>query len=180
VPEANPAFTQKGEREFVAPGKIFSAVNPDGRYFFDYILTRLADVRKFDPEFIRTHVTYNILCNSSYPGTRDPNSKRMVDIEYMAHKVGVPISSTHPEEDIMRRTYFFDDLDIHTVTQEMKYMYEGKYKDHFIHITPAFTCGMPDKTDLSKLDQLLTNLETQANAKPKNTKGGKRKTRRKR
>jgi len=188
VAEANPAYARYAERQFVRPDKIFSAVNPDGRYFFDYILTRLADVRKFNAHFVRTNIDYNILCSAGFTGDRVASSKRMVDIEYMAHKVGVPVITEHAEEDIMRRTYFFDDLDTHTITQEMKYLYEGKYKDHFIQITPRFTCGIHDKSDLSKIEKLLTDLEAKAklnanmkanaNAKTKSTKGGKTNKRR--
>ena len=163
------------EKRYLTADTNFEKMNPTGTYFFDYILTRWADVRRYELETVREHLNINILCpDARHTGDRERGMsmlKRMVDVEYMAVHAGVKLQANNEQEDLMRRTYFFDDMSAHLIPIEMNNLYGGKYADHYIEISPAFTCGATDSTNLTKIDQLLTNLEGR--------KGGTRKTRRK-
>ena len=174
APECNIEAVSDVEKRYLTADTNFAKMNPTGTYFFDHILTRWADVRRYELETVRDNLGINILCPSpQHTGDRANGMsmlKRMVDVEYMAARAGVKLDAKNPQEDLMRRTYFFDDMSAHIIPIEMNHLYGGKYADHYIEISPRFECGATDNTNLTKIDQLLTNLEGRA--------GGTRKTRR--
>jgi ankyrin repeat protein len=173
-PECNIDALSHIEKRYLTSETNFAKMNPSGTYFFDHILTRWADVRRYELETVRDHLDINILCPSArHTGDRATGMsmlKRMVDVEYMAARAGVKLDAKNQQEDLMRRTYFFDDMSAHIIPIEMNHLYGGKYADHYIEISPRFECGTTDNTNLTKIDQLLSNLEGR--------KGGTRKTRR--
>jgi len=176
APECNIDALSDIEKRYLTADTNFAKMNPTGTYFFDYILTRWADVRRYELETVRANLHINILCPSpQHTGDRVSVNgmsmlKRMVDIEYMAARAGVNLDPKNQQEDLMRRTYFFDDLSAHLIPIEMAHLYGGKYTDHYIEISPRYECGTRDNTNLTKIDQLLSNLEGRT--------GGSRKTRR--
>jgi len=172
APECNIEAVSDVEKRYLTADTNFAKMNPTGTYFFDHILTRWADVRRYELETVRDNLGINILCpDSRHTGDRANGMsmlKRMVDVEYMAARAGVELDAQNPQEDLMRRTYFFDDMWAHIIPIEMNNLYGGKYADHYIEISPRYECGTRDNTNLTKIDQLLTNLEGR--------KGGTRKT----
>jgi ankyrin repeat protein len=168
TPECNIDCLSDIEKQFVRPDTIFSSVNKTGTYFFDHILTRFADVRRYESDAIKENLHIDILCPTGYTGDRYKGMsmlKRMIDVRYMAARAGVKLQVGNQDEDLMRRTYFFDDMSAHVIPIEMAHLYRGKYADHYIEISPRFECGTRDRTNLTKIDRLLTNLEAQANAR---------------
>ena len=115
---------------------------PEKDYFFDFIMTR------------------------NHP-FRYKEMKRINDVKDMCMITGVKYDSI---EDIMSRTYFFDDQE-HILKQQMESWFDGKYADHYIHIKPGFTGrkNVIDETDFNPIESALNNLS-----------GGKRSTYKKR
>jgi hypothetical protein len=120
---------------------------PDKPYFFDAIMMRQ---------------------HPSRPKTVDNNPpKRLLDIFNMIKSVGIKDPSIASMKDI----YFFDDIGTHNLRSEFNFMSNGKYKDHYIQITPPFKVSTPDLTVYTPITNALDSLE-----KGNNTKGGSRKS----
>jgi len=122
-------------------GKYSSDDNmPEKLYFFDYIMTRThplrADLRQ--------------------------QTKQFEDIKTIAHKSGISFRSN---EDLMSRTFFFDDQP-HVLQKQMATWFDGVYRDQYIQIIPGFT-GILTKPDVTNYEPIMRALQ-------KNTSGGKR------
>lgn len=111
-------------------------------YFFDYIMTR----------------THPLRVDSKY------QTKQFEDIKTFAHKSGVIF---HSNDDLMSRTFFFDDQS-HVLQTQMATWFDGVYADQYIKITPGYTG--------SKTKPETTNYEPILQAFQKNISGGKRRT----
>lgn len=144
-------------REIIGlPGRFKTNINPGKEYFFDYIMMRQ---------------------HPSRPVTVDNNPpKRLIDIINMTKYLKMEGSAM----DFMKDTYFFDDIPTHVLRSEFNFMYDGKYKDHYITITPPFKKDLPDKTNydpvllaLSKLDgESPYNARSSSPMTNNNMKGG--------
>ena len=95
-----------------------------------------------------------------------PSSKRLLDIENMLEPLDIQWKD---KEDLMKRLYFFDDLYTHMLKDEFNTMFDGEYRDHYIHITPAYSRFTTDKTNYEPIYNELHRLEFNK------YKGGKRK-----
>jgi len=60
---------------------------------------------------------------------------------------------------IIKDTYFFDDIGTHLMRQEFNFMESGKYKDHYIQITPPYSIGFQDMTDYRPVLRALSALD---------------------
>jgi hypothetical protein len=108
---------------------------PDKPYFFDSIMMRQ---------------------HSSRPKTIDNNPpKRLVDILHMLAFLGI----SDPGAEAMKDIYFFDDIGSHALRAEFNFMSSGKYKDHYIQITPPYRTGINDTTDYNPILHSLANLD---------------------
>ena len=104
-------------------------------YFFDYIMMRQ---------------------HSSRPKTIDDNPpKRYIDIMNMLKFIGVKDVGLETMKDV----YFFDDIGTHNLRAEFNFMSEGKYKDHYIQITPPYNKHLHDKTDYRAVLHSLAALD---------------------
>lgn len=92
--------------------------------------------------------------------------KRAEDIRIMLNEIGHNYENAEKDiEDILLRTYFFDDapntmiLDEHQLTSELYALAEKLGRDdirkHFIHITPPFKSNDTDKTDYTPIASVL-------------------------
>ena len=107
---------------------------PDKPYFFDSIMMRQ---------------------HSSRPKTVDNNPpKRLVDVLNMLQFIGIKAGP-----DSIKDVYFFDDIGTHALRPEFNFMSEGKYKDHYIHITPPYRTDVADTTDYRAILHALANLD---------------------
>ena len=59
----------------------------------------------------------------------------------------------------MKDVYFFDDIGTHNLRAEFNFMSEGKYKDHYIQITPPYNKHLHDKTDYRAVLHSLAALD---------------------
>jgi hypothetical protein len=110
---------------------------PDKPYFFDSIMMRQ---------------------HSSRPKTIDDNPpKRYIDIMNMLSYIGMKDVGI----DRMKDVFFFDDIGTHNLRSEFNFMSEGKYKDHYIHITPPYNKLLQDRTDYRPILHSLAALDKQ-------------------
>jgi len=94
--------------------------------------------------------------HSSRPKTIDNNPpKRLVDILHMLAFLGV----SDPGSEAMKDIYFFDDIGSHALRGEFNFMSSGKYKDHYIQITPPYRSDTDDTTDYKPILHTLANLD---------------------
>ena len=108
---------------------------PDKPYFFDSIMMRQ---------------------HSSRPKTIDNNPpKRLMDIVNMMKFLDVKDAGI----ETMRDIYFFDDIGSHALRGEFNFMSSGKYKDHYIQITPPYRADTDDTTDYNPILHALANLD---------------------
>jgi hypothetical protein len=70
--------------------------------------------------------------------------KRLVDVKTMVE--GLDVST----ENLESRIWFFDDRDDHEIRNELL---PGS---HYIHITPSYTEGVKDRTDLREVERILS------------------------
>lgn len=92
-------------------------------------------------------------------------SKKLYDVRIMLDDP-IKIKNTS-YADIARRTYFFDDIADHRIVRELAYY---GFKDHHIHIKPAFSISTIDVTDYSSVHRALDRLDkgqSPLNASPK-------------
>jgi hypothetical protein len=122
---------------------------PVDTYFFDYIMDY-------------TH------------SRRHPNkTKSYADIKFMADVIGIRYND---DNELLRRTYFFDDL-IHDLNGEM---IAAGLPDHYIQITPPFENKAPDSTNYEPVKAAINTEEQAMNSEMVKTnktfriKGGKR------
>lgn len=107
---------------------------PDKPYFFDSIMMRQ---------------------HSSRPKTIDNNPpKRLIDVLNMLNFIGIQAGP-----DSIKDVYFFDDIGTHALRPEFNFMSDGKYKDHYIHITPPYRTGVLDTTNYNPILHALANLD---------------------
>lgn len=107
---------------------------PDKPYFFDSIMMRQ---------------------HSSRPKTIDNNPpKRLVDVLNMLHFIGIKAGP-----DTIKDVFFFDDIGTHALRPEFNFMSDGKYKDHYIQITPPYRTDLTDRTDYNPILHALANLD---------------------
>jgi hypothetical protein len=110
---------------------------PDKAYFFDSIMMRQ---------------------HTSRPKTVDDNPpKRFVDIIKMLSFIGIYDMGIENMKDV----YFFDDIGTHDLRSEFNFMSQGKYKDHYIHITPPYNKLFQDRTDYRSILQALSAIDGQ-------------------
>jgi len=110
---------------------------PDKPYFFDSIMMRQ---------------------HSSRPKTIDNNPpKRYIDIMNMLKFIGMKDVGI----DTMKDVYFFDDIGTHNLRAEFNFMSEGKYKDHYIQITPPYNKLLQDRTDYNPILHSLAAIDKQ-------------------
>ena len=110
---------------------------PDKPYFFDSIMMRQ---------------------HSSRPKTIDDNPpKRYIDIMNMLKFIGMKDIGLETMKDV----YFFDDIGTHNLRAEFNFMSEGKYKDHYIQITPPYNKRLNDRTDYRSILHSLAALDKQ-------------------
>ena len=108
---------------------------PDKPYFFDSIMMRQ---------------------HTSRPKTVDDNPpKRLLDILNMMKFIGAKDTDIQTIRDI----YFFDDIGTHNLRQEFNFMSDGKYKDHYIQITPPYNTRFQDRTDYRPILHALAALD---------------------
>ena len=108
---------------------------PDKPYFFDSIMMRQ---------------------HSSRPKTIDNNPpKRLLDIINMMKFLDVKDTGS----EVMKDIYFFDDIGSHALRAEFNFMSDGKYKDHYIQITPPYRKDTDDTTDYNPILHTLANLD---------------------
>ena len=125
---------------YIRDGLVYSM--PGKAYFFDYIM-------------LRRDTSRLVSAKRNTP----PALKRILDIEHMVIQLNIPVSN---KEDLMRRLYFFDDLDYHIMKKEFEITFDGRYKDHYIHIVPGFDkMNKPsdDKTNYAPIYSALSKLE---------------------
>lgn len=114
---------------------------PDKPYFFDSIMMRQ---------------------HSSRPKTVDNNPpKRLVDVLNMLNFIGIEAGP-----DSIKDVYFFDDIGTHALRPEFNFMSEGKYKDHYIQITPPYHTGVVDTTNYNPILHALANLDMEQPSLP--------------
>lgn len=107
---------------------------PDKPYFFDSIMMRQ---------------------HSSRPKTIDNNPpKRLLDVLNMLEFIGIKAGP-----DSIKDVFFFDDIGTHALRPEFNFMSDGKYKDHYIQITPPYRTDIIDKTDYNPILHTLANLD---------------------
>jgi len=107
---------------------------PDKPYFFDSIMMRQ---------------------HSSRPKTVDNNPpKRLVDVLNMLQFIGIEAGP-----DSIKDIYFFDDIGTHALRPEFNFMSDGKYKDHYIQITPPYNKYLQDTTDYRSVLHALAALD---------------------
>jgi len=103
----------------------------------------------FDSIMMRNH--------SSRTKTIDNNPpKSIIDIINMMYLLGLRGLEF---ENLMKDTYFFDDIGTHNLRQEFNFMSDGKYKDHYIQITPPYNKLLQDKTDYRPILHALAALD---------------------
>jgi hypothetical protein len=114
---------------------------PDKPYFFDSIMMRQ---------------------HTSRPKTVDDNPpKRLVDVLNMLQFIGIKAGP-----DSIKDIYFFDDIGTHALRPEFIFMADGKYKDHYIQITPPYNVRFRDTTDYRSILHALANLDKEQPALP--------------
>lgn len=110
---------------------------PNKHYFFDSIMMRQ---------------------HSSRPKTPDNNPpKRFIDIVNMMKFMGLGNIGVERMKDV----YFFDDIGTHDLRAEFNFISQGKYKDHYIHITPPYSSFLLDETDYTPILNALHKIDTQ-------------------
>lgn len=108
---------------------------PDKAYFFDSIMMRQ---------------------HTSRPKTVDDNPpKRFIDIIQMLSYIGIYDIGIENMKDV----YFFDDIATHDLRSEFNFMSQGKYKDHYIHITPPYNTFSLDKTNYNSVLKALAEID---------------------
>ena len=122
---------------------------PEDNYFFDYIM---------DYTHSRRHAN---------------KTKSIADIKFMADVIGIRYND---DNELLRRTYFFDDL-VHDLKGEM---IAAGLPDHYIQITPPFEHKAEDVTNYEPV-KVAIDTEEQAmqgavtlSGKTYRVKGGKR------
>jgi len=119
----------------VHAGNVDDREMPDKPYFFDSIMMRQ---------------------HSSRPKTIDDNPpKRYIDIMNMMKLIGIHGVGLETMKDV----YFFDDIGTHNLRAEFNFMSEGKYKDHYIQITPPYNKRLEDKTDYRPILHSLAAID---------------------
>jgi len=114
---------------------------PDKPYFFDSIMMRQ---------------------HTSRPKTVDDNPpKRLVDVLNMLQFIGIKAGP-----DSIKDIYFFDDIGTHALRPEFNFMADGKYKDHYIQITPPYNVKFQDRTDYRSILDSLANLDKEQPSLP--------------
>lgn len=102
----------------------------------------------FDSIMMRQH--------SSRPKTIDDNPpKRLVDVLNMLKFAGISDAGL----DSMKDIYFFDDIGTHDLRAEFNFISEGKYRDHYIQITPPFRKIVTDRTNYEPILRALSNID---------------------
>jgi len=130
---------------YIRDGLVYSM--PGKAYFFDHIMLRR------DPSRM------NVEKRKSPPGL-----KRILDVENMMSQLNIKIKD---KEDLMRRLYFFDDLDYHIMKKEFAVEFDGRYKDHYVHVVPPYNKMNPvnsDMTNYAPVNAVLSALENSKNA----------------
>lgn len=61
--------------------------------------------------------------------------------------------------DLMKNLFFFDDMPQHKLHDEFINSSNGKYKDHYITISPPYKRGIEDRTDYKPILKALKKLE---------------------
>lgn len=109
---------------------------PQKPYFFDDIFTRNHPMRM-----------------TKVPGL----SHAVKDL----HTVLQMIHTIDPDyhSDIMKNLFFFDDISQHKLHEEFINSSNGKYKDHYITISPPYKNDVEDKTDYKPILKALKKLE---------------------
>lgn len=117
-------------------------VNTD---IFDNIHDRTTKTRKYNPTPNATTRALMGIANNTkqYYGY----IKYWNDILLMLNEIGYRYTEKD-KENILNRTYFFDDMDNHILVQELP-------EKHFIHITPPFISNKNDTTDYSSIYEVL-------------------------
>jgi len=100
----------------------------------------------FDSIFMRAHSTREKI-------TSPPKSLEDVSNMMKFLKLYGSIS------DIIKNTYFFDDVGSHVMRQEFNFMEGGKYRDHYIQITPRYSIHTDDKTNYLPVLKALSALD---------------------
>jgi hypothetical protein len=106
---------------------------PDKTYFFDSIMMRQ---------------------HASRPQVYDP-PKRLLDILNMMEYMGIKDKGLDSIKDI----FFFDDIGTHNLRAELNFMANGKYSNHYIHITPPYSKNFQDKTHYDSVLKALADLD---------------------
>lgn len=102
----------------------------------------------FDSIMMRQH--------TSRPKTIDHNPpKRLIDILNMMKFIGIKDAGIETIKDV----YFFDDIGTHNLRSEFNFMSDGKYKDHYIKITPPYNKSLHDKTNYRSILHALSSLD---------------------
>ena len=102
----------------------------------------------FDSIMMRQH--------STRPKTIDNNPpKRLIDILNMMNFIGIKDTGIETMKDV----YFFDDIGTHNLRAEFNFMSDGKYKNHYIQITPPYNKLLQDKTDYRPVLHALAALD---------------------
>jgi len=130
---------------YIRDGLVYSM--PGKAYFFDHIMLRR------DPSRLNTEK------RKSPPGL-----KRILDVENMMSQLNIKIKD---KEDLMRRLYFFDDLDYHIMKKEFAVEFNGRYKDHYVHVVPPYNKMNPvnsDMTNYAPINAVLSALENSKNS----------------
>ena len=71
---------------------------------------------------------------------------------------------------IMEKMFFFDDSPRHKLHDEFLNTSGGKYKDHYITITPPYKKGVTDTTNYTPILKVINKLENKRNTYRRNTK----------
>jgi len=104
----------------------------------------------FDSIMMRQH--------STRPKTIDDNPpKRLLDVLNMMRYIGIKDDGIETMKDV----YFFDDIGTHNLRAEFNFMSDGKYKDHYIQITPPYNKSLKDRTDYRSVLHALASLDRQ-------------------
>lgn len=102
----------------------------------------------FDSIMMRQH--------TSRPKTVDDNPpKRLLDVINMMRYIGIKDAGIETLKDV----YFFDDIGTHNLRAEFNFMSDGKYKDHYIQITPPYNNYLQDKTDYRSVLHALASID---------------------
>jgi len=105
---------------------------PDKPYFFDSIMMFQHSSRKYDANKIPV--------------------KSILDIAHMATLIGIKLPN-------IKDVYFFDDIGTHRLRSEFNFMSDGKYKDHYIQITPPYSNFRKDNTSYASILKGLSDLD---------------------